>query len=68
MTDLEWANKVADKHGIQPETVLEIRRNAKESRKRTEEFLDLYFEGRNDNGNTNRIHTEAAERDEQTRS
>ena len=61
-TDIDWAEELGKKYDILPGTVLEIhnnfvgklRSNGKyiPKRERTESFLNLYFEGRNDNGKT----------------
>lgn len=51
---LPWMQNLADKHGIDAETVFEFyksitydTRRRQRKRERTEEFFDLYFEGRN---------------------
>lgn len=51
----EWAEKIADKYGIFPSTVLHIYKNLVgkiyrdeeyiNRKQRTEEFFELYFEG-----------------------
>ena len=62
MNDQEWAEELAEKYDISPETVLgiyETMRNKTNDRinvggrylrrkERTETFLELYFEGRNE--------------------
>ena len=52
---LPWMWTLADKHGIAVETVFEFYKSItydmtrrRRKRTRTEEFFDLYFEGRNE--------------------
>lgn len=54
-----WMIKLAEKHNIDPETVRDYHDSLKpiphiSIRTRTEEFFDLYFEGRNESGNLDR--------------
>lgn len=62
MNDQEWAEGLAEKYDISPETVLGIHKTMRNKidnrisvggrflrrRERTETFLELYFEGRNE--------------------
>lgn len=58
----EWMYAVAKKHGISVDTVLYFYSNldcrarplSMNKRERTESFFDLYFEGRNEDGNLDR--------------
>ena len=51
--DRIWIRAMARKYGIDDETVEGIYASltGKERHRRTVEFFDLYFEGRNNNGN-----------------
>lgn len=56
-TTIEWIKTVADKYGFEPETVEGIYGEMAEKyptrrKSKTLEFIHLYLEGRNENGNS----------------
>ena len=56
-TTIDWILAVADKYGFEPETVEGIYRemmtkHRTNSKSKTLEFIYLYSEGRNENGNS----------------
>lgn len=65
----EWAESIAERYDILPRTVIELYENLEgrlykdgrhlKKRERAEKFFELYFEGRNDNGNNDRTNTAA---------